>query len=163
MTPTKTNKRGASTGLVLLVFSLLALVASPVAARADLPEAAASTAGPQLAISVPSTHPVTKRHVPVQVTCLPGLEDSSACRGTLSIRYTDHRGRSIKVPPIARVGLSPPWIPPGVAETYRGRVARNAAVRRALREGPVQMKIRVEARTQLGSKIAGTATVGLTD
>ena len=101
--------------------------------------------------------------MPVRVTCLPGLEDSSPCRGRLSIAYTDHRGRNIKVPPIARAAVMPPWIAPGVAETYRGRVARNAAVRKALREGPVQMKILVQVRTQLGSEVSNTASVRLTD
>lgn len=162
MTPAKTNIRGASTGLVLLAFSVLALLSSPIAARASGPAFTSGPTNPQLEIGVPKSHPVARRHVPVTVTCLPGLEDSSPCRGRLSISYTDHRGRGIKVPPFARAAVNPPWIAPGVAETYRGRVARNAAVRKALRKGPVKMKILVQVRTQLGSEVAGSATVRLT-
>ena len=162
MTPTKTHKLGASTGLVLLVFSVLVLLACPIGARASGPEATKGDPDPQVVASVPASHPIGKRHIAVRVTCMPSEADDFAWRGDLTLNYFERTGKPIKVPPFARVPVIPRWVPAGESTVYHGRVARSPGIKRALRQGPVTMRITVEVKTVMGSRATQILPVRLT-
>ena len=174
MTPTKKSNRGASTGLVLLVFSITALVAAPVGARATQAQQATGQSGMKLEVVAPKRHSLAKRSTKIAVTALTANPSASQVdyQTKIELRYEDHRGRRIPAPPLAAPGIchwgsdraGACWVAAGETITFTRGVAQHnrKAVRRALRRGPVRMIVHVTATTRDGSDASMVRGIRLT-
>ncbi len=173
MTPTKRNQRGDSTGLVLLVVAIAALTIGPAAADARNTAVEAGTQDLQVYVSAPQQHAFSRRDLLISVTCQSRSGLAAMCRSRLRISFQASNGKRLRIPPTAHVATCHPgsnqaprcWIPVGEPTVYRRHVARGAAaliVRRALRRGPVWMKVTAEGFSQTGAKGVGTTIIKIT-
>ena len=171
MTPTKRNPRGASAGLVLLVFTVVALFGTPIAARAADTVISADPQTLAVDVKTPGHHRLTQGAVPIRITCQTPSGTTSSCRTSLRISFQNSSGQPLKVPASAHSAICHAgsdqagrcWVPAGETTTFRRAIGTRAknAIKRELKHGPVQMRIEATVLALSGAKTAATATVDL--